>query len=259
MDKNLLNKNNLNQIIDLLKKDYPKIAVNISEAFALVSLELDDLYDLIKDEIAELLNKEKMDLSADRIEFSKSILGFRGQADALSEALIDSIEEEALKEDFEGAEKANSIINYEDYLVDYTVEYDLFYDYTHKRPHAFILNGVKHEATTMRDILITTCKILAKENYKIIEKFVDDPRMKGRKISYFGKKLIKEKGTVRNALIPNTDIYVWTNQSANSIRNLLRKILRRYDYALEDFKIFLRADYSEAHEKNTRTNQKNID
>lgn len=42
-----------------------------------------------------------------------------------------------------------------------------------------------------------------------------------------------------------TNIYVETNLSANGIRNLLIKILNKYDIKLTEYKFYLRADYSE--------------
>ena len=43
------------------------------------------------------------------------------------------------------------------------------------------------------------------------------------------------------------NIYVETNLSANGIRNLLIKILNKYNIKLSDYKIYLKADYSELH------------
>ena len=43
------------------------------------------------------------------------------------------------------------------------------------------------------------------------------------------------------------NIYVETNLSANGIRNLLIKMLNKYNIKLSDYKIYLKADYSELH------------
>ena len=47
--------------------------------------------------------------------------------------------------------------------------------------------------------------------------------------------------------IQNLDLYVSTNQSANSIRNIIIHILRENKISVSAFKIYLRADYSELH------------
>jgi hypothetical protein len=39
-----------------------------------------------------------------------------------------------------------------------------------------------------------------------------------------------------------------TNMNANQIRNVIERMLRRYDIKINDFKIYLRADYTIRHE-----------
>lgn len=48
-------------------------------------------------------------------------------------------------------------------------------------------------------------------------------------------------------LIKGADIYITTNLSANSIRNLIIKCLKKYNMKISDFKIYFRADYSDLH------------
>jgi ribose 5-phosphate isomerase RpiB len=40
-------------------------------------------------------------------------------------------------------------------------------------------------------------------------------------------------------------IYVETNQSANSLRNLIVKMLKEFNLKISDYKIYFRADYTE--------------
>ena len=39
-----------------------------------------------------------------------------------------------------------------------------------------------------------------------------------------------------------------TNMSANQIRNVIEKILRKYNVKVNDYKIYLKADYTSLHE-----------
>lgn len=59
--------------------------------------------------------------------------------------------------------------------------------------------------------------------------------MKGRKVSYFSRNFVDRK----NEKIKNLDIYVWTNLSANSIRNLIRKLMRKFDIKITDYYIYI--------------------
>lgn len=47
--------------------------------------------------------------------------------------------------------------------------------------------------------------------------------------------------------IKSVNIYVATNISTNGIRNLLIKMLNKYNIKISDYKIYLKADYSELH------------
>ena len=72
---------------------------------------------------------------------------------------------------------------------------------------------------------------------------VNNPLFCGKKNTYFQKKSVPE----RNELISGTDIYVWTNLSANDIVKLIRRMLKYLQIPEENFIVFLRADYSELH------------
>ena len=45
-------------------------------------------------------------------------------------------------------------------------------------------------------------------------------------------------------------IYVETNMSSNSIRNIIVKMLREYDIKVNDFKLYFRADYTNINKEN---------
>lgn len=47
--------------------------------------------------------------------------------------------------------------------------------------------------------------------------------------------------------IENVGLYIETNLSANAIRNLLIKILGRFEIKISEYKIYLKADYSDMH------------
>lgn len=69
--------------------------------------------------------------------------------------------------------------------------------------------------------------------------------MNGKKVVYFSRVNLPNMRAAREIKLAN--IYVETNLSANGIRNLLIKILNKYNIKLSDYKIYLKADYSELH------------
>ena len=157
-------------------------------------------------------------------------------------------EEEMLDSESENLKKKD-LPDYSAYAVDSTVPHSLYEDYRFTKACAFSINGQYYPAKNMRDVLVQTCSILAKMDINKLNSFVDDPTLKGRKVSYFGTKLVIEDSTQKNERIPGTDIYVWVNLSCNHIRNILRKILKKYGINFNQYKIYLRADFSKLHNK----------
>ena len=69
--------------------------------------------------------------------------------------------------------------------------------------------------------------------------------MNGKKAIYFSRVKLPTMRSAREIKIAN--IYVETHLSANGIRNLLIKMLNKYNIKLSDYKIYLKADYSKLH------------
>ena len=69
--------------------------------------------------------------------------------------------------------------------------------------------------------------------------------MNGKKVAYFSK---ERAFSMRSPVyIENVGLYIETNLSANAIRNLLIKILGRFEIKISEYKIYLKADYSDMH------------
>lgn len=156
----------------------------------------------------------------------------------LIETNIIDYEQEQQKED------KKSILNYGEYIVDSAIEYSLYDDFTHKCPAGFSLQGVKIEARQWKDVLIHTCELLADKDCDKFYSFSADPSMQGKKVNYISKTQEKIRKPVK---LSNYDMYIETNLSANSIRNLLIKLLKKYSIKIADYKVYLRADYTDLH------------
>jgi len=116
-------------------------------------------------------------------------------------------------------------------------------DYQHKKICGFMLNGVRYNVATWQDALVTLCNILSESNSDKFLQFCDMSDFKGTKVSYFSKNYVERK----NFKLKKQSVYVWINQSANSIRLLMRKILRQFNINANTFYIYLRADYTALH------------
>lgn len=90
--------------------------------------------------------------------------------------------------------------------------------------------------------MLKSVKYSAEKDPVKFKTFVNDKSMQGKKVSYFCN---NQKGIREPRHVKGTDIYLMTNMNANRIRNIIVKMLRRYDVKINDFKIYLRADYTQ--------------
>lgn len=69
--------------------------------------------------------------------------------------------------------------------------------------------------------------------------------MKGKTKKYFSK---NEK-ELRDPSVIREDIFVETNHSANTLRNLIIKILLEYNFDISEYKVYFVADYLELNKR----------
>lgn len=241
-------------IAEMIKSDYPKEAKDFVDSFEWLSLSIDGVLATIGGQLQNIHQSgdfhkisELANLSIQLKEMQISVIDFSTHfksQDAEDEELQ---EEELVDSESEEIEK-KQLPNYAIYSIDCQTPHNLYEDYRFTKACGFALNGVIYEARNMRDVLVQTCSLLAMLDSEKIKMFVNDPSMQGSKVSYFGTASIVEDFVAKNEKIPGTDLYVWINLSCNYIRNILKKILKKYgiDY-MKNFQIFLRADYSNLH------------
>lgn len=235
------------KLFEFLSEEVPSSVGDIREALDLLASSIDSAIERVG---------EKAKLSIDNKEYSKinQLIDNSKKLDSISKKIqevigdLDTIiDNRNIEEDSKKIDEVDerSIPNYSDYLVDTEVEHNLYEDLTHKRPCAFKIEGTRVEIKDWKGALVKTIDYLAKKDPSIVRSFVDDSKMNGKKVIYFSRvKLPTMRAVVE---IKSVNIYVTTNLSANGIRNLLIKILNKYNIRLSDYKIYLKADYSELH------------
>lgn len=165
---------------------------------------------------------------------------------------IGSKKEHTLKQflpGFEGDEKTThdemykQKIDYKKYTVDSSKPYTLNENFTHKKICSFMFRNIKYTVNDWTDALTTFCNLLSEEYKKSFKPLVNLPVFQGRKVSYFSYNYVKD----RNVKIKGSNVYVWTNLSANAIVNFIKNILIEFNENPGDFYIYLKADYTELH------------
>lgn len=87
-----------------------------------------------------------------------------------------------------------------------------------------------------------TCELLIAVDEKRFDGFEYNPKMNGKRSKYFtsDESLLWKPVKLRN-------VYIETAISANDIRNLIVKMLQEYGFKIHEFKVYLRADYTDLH------------
>lgn len=252
---------NFKDLCEFIKIEYPKDSKDLSEALDLVVLALDSAYDSIAKTLNSSIISQKLEQISILAPKLEQIISVKKSVDDVAGLLTDTeaLEDEIIAEEIEEAVEKREIPNYSEYAIDTSIPHSLYEDFTHTKACGFKLNDTVYEAKNMRGVIIRLCEILAEKDSNKIISFIDDPSMKGRKAPYFSNKLIIEDGINKNEQIGNLNVYVWVNLSCNQIRNVIKRILRKFDLSFESFKIFLRADFKELHKKDVSTTKRLID
>ena len=139
-------------------------------------------------------------------------------------------------------------IDYDKYRVNNSIPHSLNEDYTYKKICAFMYSNIKYNVTDWASALIAFCNILS-QKVKDFNKLVEEPAFHGRKVQYFCYNSIPSK----NAPIQLTNVYVWTNLSANAIVQLIKKVLVYFGENPDAFYIFLKKDLTTLHAENNES------
>lgn len=134
-------------------------------------------------------------------------------------------------------------IDYTAFDVDKTEPHTLDEDFEYKKICCIQIQHARFIVTSWQDALIKLCVYLYAIDAAKMESLVDDPAFQKTKVHYF----MRESVPRRNKAIPGTDLYVWTNNSANTLVALMRSLLRAYHISLKSVTIYLRRDLSELH------------
>lgn len=240
----------LSELVSMIKSEYPKNAIEIKECLMLLSESIDSTISDIQKGANDAFASRKFDKVGELTQFAKKLVDVQTNLEQYTTALEledTKAETEVInQQDSEQKIESHELPNYSDYAVDSNIPYNLYEDFTHKCPAAFSILGTKVDAKQWKNVFLLTCKILSEKNMNTFLNFVNDSAMQGKKIRYFSKEPENMRKPVQ---IESTDIFVETNMSSNQIRNVIIKMLKRYDISLADYQVFLRADYTGLHNK----------
>jgi hypothetical protein len=220
----------IKDLFNNIEKELPEKHGELIEAVEFFNSILNDVIDELQDKIDEKMKDRNFEESTKLLELAKKC-----------NELEQKVDETYVKVDRPKINKSKHI-NYEEYELDYKTEHSITEDFKYKRPYGFKINDKnKIKVNSWQDMLIKTCEILYEVDK---EKFLDlenRNHMNGRKRKYFTKNqdVLRVPGSINNI------IYVELNQSSNSIIKIVKKLLKEFNYNYNEFRIYLRADYTE--------------
>lgn len=230
------------ELINLINEEFIINSNEIKTSLELLDSAIQTTIDVIENKAYEFIIRDRDYNKAEKYRESSKELN---KASIKIKEIADFFEEDGDYEEGIDDENINEKINYSDYIVDSEIQHNLYEDLTNKRPSAFEFRGQKIFIKEWKEMFIKTCELVAKIDKNKIMNFPNMSKMNGKKVMYFSKNINDIKRSPRK--ISDLELYVSTNHSSNQIRNIIINILKEYNIALSDFKIYLRADYSKIH------------
>lgn len=230
----------LNTLIEIIKKEFPEKAIDLSECLTLLNEVINDTMEAMNNKMSSAYSIRDFANSKKYMDLGMFINEYENKINEIIDKLeVEDTQIELESETDEETEK-KIIPNYAEYTVDSRIEHTLYENFTHIRPASFKLNNYNEEVRTWQEMLIKTCEYLLKTNQEKMHSFCNIPSMNGKKNKYF----TKNASELRKAAPISSDLFIETNMSGNSIRNLIIKILKEYGLKASDYKVYYRADYT---------------
>ena len=225
----------MEEIIKSLKDEYPKELLKLCDGLELTNDALGKVIYAMGEDMKGLIEQKEFTKVSEMSHSSEELL----KTQAMLEKMIDLTKAETN----EKISERTPLPDYESYTVDASIPYSLNESFTHKKVCAFSIRDAKYDVTDWQDLLVTTCNLLGTKNLELLKSLLDDPDMRGRKVNYFTTYHLERK----TAKLEHENLYVWINQSANSIVRMVKKLLKKFDIPENAYKVYLRADYNDLH------------
>lgn len=227
-----------------IKGDYAKIG----EYYAM-GQELKQIKEKIK-EICDLFPESESAGAIDIPKESEIMPEKLPEVDVPEESLIDKDEEDEIS--------AKGVrVNYANYRVDDTVPHFLSEDFTHKRPVAFEFDGTQYSVKDWKQFLLMICEIMYNKNHAQFESIVMEKDMQGKTRAYFSNNKEVYTAMYDGRKISNSNIYIETTHSANTICDIVSILFRKYRIPYAALQIYLKADYTPLHQAETESKPDN--
>lgn len=231
------------ELLNDIKIKFPDKAIDMVEALELLRMVINDTNEIIDGKLKRLISDKQYEEITTYSDMANKLTLYEKKIEDII-SFIDLEENEPIKDEDEEDEK-RTIPDYAEYVVDQNIEHSLYENFTHKRPYGFRINSQQLiKASTWKEMLSKFSELLITIDEKKFMGFENRKNMNGKKKKYFSV----NPDIIRNPMKVANKIYIETNQSSNSIRNLIIKLLKEYGFSINQFKVYLKADYTSLNE-----------
>ena len=246
-----MNKEKIIDVFEYVAKANETCGNELIYAITLLHSCMEKSLDTVKDQILNATVENRFDELTKLGEYCKGIQEIEKQILDCNSAICLLSQKNVLPKNPEPVEihyRPNGYIDYSYYAVDSTVKHSLDEDFIHSKILRFEFDRKSYDVTSWQDFLLKISELLYAIDGEKMESFVYNSDMNGNSNSFFSHSVLYDRDNKpRNKRIRGTDLYVFTNQSANSIVSLVKRMLIRFNIPLNEVSVFLKADYKDLH------------
>lgn len=241
---------NITSLIDFCKQNFPERTIDLCEAIDLIVDTLTNLKSDLGKSMPTLIDNDDYDSIDEYKNHAKTVAQIIQNLNNISNDItIDDTEEN--EQILEVKESYSIDINYNDkaFNADSNIPHTLYEDFTYTKPAGIEIENTYLEANEWRDVFNKCCQYLLNKDSDIFSNFLSDTSMQGRKCKYFSYDSSELREGVR---IKGSKIYIEYNVSATFVRNIIIKMLEKYEIPKRNCHIYIRRDLTSLHSDNTK-------
>lgn len=241
---------NITSLIDFCKQNFPERTIDLCEAIDLIVDTLTNLKSDFGKSMPTLIDNDDYDSIDEYKNHAKTVAQIIQNLNNISNNItIDDTEEN--EQILESKESDSIDVNYNDkaFNADSNIPHTLYEDFTYTKPAGIEIENTYLEANEWRDVFNKCCQYLLNKDSDLFSSFLSDTSMQGRKCKYFSYDSSELREGVR---IKGSKIYIEYNVSATFVRNIIIKMLEKYEIPKRNCHIFIRRDLTSLHSDNTK-------
>ncbi|MCM1212244.1 MAG: hypothetical protein NC318_11630 [Blautia sp.] len=241
---------NISSLIDFCKQNYPERTIDLCEALDLIIDTLTNLKSDLGKSMPTLIDNDDYDAIDEYKNHAKTVAQIIQNLNNISNDItIDNLEDD--EQIVEALEPNNIDINYNDksFNADSNIPHTLYEDFTYTKPAGIEIENTYLEANEWRDVFNKCCQYLLNKDADIFSSFLSDTTMQGRKCKYFSYDSSELREGVR---VKGSKIYIEYNVNATFVRNIIIKMLEKYEIPKRSCHIFIRRDLTSLHSDNAK-------